>query len=173
MLEYLKLFPDSEKNSEDNLTTATELPRVLKNMSEEEDVMYFGVELSEKLKMRLSRLRKDQGSDAMITKQRGNYPDDFIEENGYIYRKGKDGRYRIVILYCAQEEIIAYYHQAYGHVGIERTMTIIKRMFTWMWMKESIADYVSHCHLCGCAKKHFIRSVGQTKHIEIQKIIVH
>ena len=139
-------------------------------VEEQKEGNYFGIEVTKDFKEKLRKLLDYQEFDPTLKELREKYPDQFTEENGYIFQKGKDNRNRIYVPLPLQNDIVEYYHNWYGHVGIAKTIIVIKRLFTWKWIKETVVTYVSRCRTCGIAKAHYVRPLGPNQQIEITRL---
>ena len=91
--------------------------------------------------------------------------------DGDYYRfRSYDGTERIFVPEKLQRSLIHYYHRFYGHQGILKTITVIKRNFHWKLLAEDVADYIGNCRQCLKMKCHAKRARAAIKHIEIERI---
>jgi len=174
MYDFLQTFPilgETELNRNKVPKEYTILDRAPEIEPEETiKLNYFGIEPSPELLEKIKSICKDQEEDVKIKIERKKYHDQFHISEGKLYRTGIDGRVRIVVPFILQSDLVDYYHRYYGHIGIEKTLTVLRRWSTWPWMREMVSEFVANCKTCGRAKQDWKRSLGNRKHIEIKDI---
>lgn len=50
-------------------------------------------------------------------------------------------------------ETVRNYHQDHCHIGIQKTLSLIKMRFFWTRMEETVKDVINSCHLCSFNKQ--------------------
>ena len=97
------------------------------------DLIHFRRDAAETLMYgsKTSKLRAEQEVNPKIREKMARKPEQFCTDDKYIRQKGKDGRFRIIIPFPIRRDLVDYYHQYYGHIGTSKTITILRRLFTW------------------------------------------
>ena len=54
-----------------------------------------------------------------------------------------------------------------GHMGKDKTLELVKRLFYWPGMTQDVTDYVASCHICQTCKPSNTKSQGLLKVPEI------
>jgi hypothetical protein len=87
-------------------------------------------------------------------------------QNGIVYKDQRlvvtaDSKLKTMILQCYHDNPLA------GHVGVEKTIDLIKRDLYWPKMDEEIKLYVTTCHSCQKHKSSHQLPVGLLRPLEI------
>jgi len=64
--------------------------------------------------------------------------------NGLVYRKSKN-RLLFYVPSEMQDHVIRASHDDMGHIGIERTVELIKRVYWFPKLKEFVKKYIENC----------------------------
>ncbi len=75
----------------------------------------------------------------------------FIKLNGLVYYLNRDGKQRLYTPILLRSQIVKFYYKSYDHVGISKTLTIIRRYFNWPACKMDVIKFVkggSECQKC-------------------------
>jgi len=75
------------------------------------------------------------------------------EQEQRYYLVGRDGIERIYMPKKYRLKCIEYYHLAYIHPGISKTLAVIKRYFDWPGLKRDIVEYILGCIPCQQCKR--------------------
>jgi hypothetical protein len=70
------------------------------------------------------------------------------KSDGFWY---KDGRLAVPADDALKAKLLASVHAA-GHLGMDRTLSMLRERFRWPHMAEDVAEYVNSCPRCQAAK---------------------
>ena len=62
---------------------------------------------------------------------------------------------------CYRDDVIAFFHQYYGHPSAEKTASLLRREFSWPGICKQVAEFVSSCRLCRLSKANTNPSHGE------------
>lgn len=71
----------------------------------------------------------------------------FEMRNGLVYRKEKD-KLLFYIPNIMENTVMSTYHDNVGHVGIDKTVELIRRTYWFPEMKRKVKDYINNCLKC-------------------------
>lgn len=74
----------------------------------------------------------------------------YVNENGILYRKSV-GRAQLVLPTTFHPLIYKELHEELGHLGVERTLSLIRDRFYWPHMQRDVDHYVTK--VCSCLKR--------------------
>lgn len=114
-------------------------PRIIDNRIQHESYASHPTPLS------LDNLKSAQASSDLSFIKNPIIKDDIV----YIKRKGIT---RAVVPSCLKRIILHFYHDSYGHPGIQKTKQLIKAYYYWPAMTKDILEYVSSCDACQIVK---------------------
>lgn len=66
--------------------------------------------------------------------------------------QNRDGRFRTYVPKRWRKPLIKYYHEDSRHVGIVKTITIIRRFFDWPGLSAEVRSMVKYCEECAKCK---------------------
>ncbi len=72
----------------------------------------------------------------------------FIIESGTLYKLTKDEHKLLVVPEHVIPELVKYFHQAYCHPGVNKTMLIVKRQFYHKGLEKAVTNYIRGCIEC-------------------------
>ena len=81
-----------------------------------------------------------------------------VDRIHYIEKKGSK---RAVVPINLRPRIMNYYHQEYGHPGIQKTAKLVSHYYWWPNMLDDVTAFVSSCSHCQLAKSPNTPSYGQ------------
>ena len=106
----------------------------------------------------LPRIRSEQVHDAIIQRiiqqiRNNRHYHSFILQDGILYKLAFRGNATIKLVYAPSKlvpELMAAYHDhpLSGHFDIRRTWTMLKNIYYWSRMKNSIISYMKSCDKC-------------------------
>lgn len=74
----------------------------------------------------------------------------FVNEDGILYRKSV-ARAQLVLPAAFHQLIYRELHEEMGHLGVERTLSLIRDRFYWPYMQRDVDHYVTK--VCSCLKR--------------------
>ncbi|KAK7595540.1 hypothetical protein V9T40_013365 [Parthenolecanium corni] len=100
---------------------------------------------------------------------RGNLTRFKIEDNVLLYQN-RDGRFRAYVPFPLRHRFIEFYHQEAAHVGVVKTVNVIRRYFDWPGLAREVRDYVKACDECSlCKRRNFIPQGPQYNVIALKR----
>lgn len=94
----------------------------------------------------------------------------FRIENGVLLYKNRDGRYRSYVPEKLRPYLIKFYHEKCYHVGVVKTIMILRRYFDWPGLSREVRDYVKVCEECAtCKRRNWIPQGNQHNTIATEK----
>ena len=144
----------SEINENPNLIickSATSTPKKFSNedwvreQNQDPNIGQF-IQLLKGNKVELKSLTDDAN---MMNRKKGRY----ILRNGLLYKKcvsnnRETGYLQFVLPKLFRKQALEACHDEVGHLGIERTTSLLKDRFYWPGMEDDIEDYVKTCPRC-------------------------
>ncbi len=82
-----------------------------------------------------------------------------FSKEGFLMKFSKN-IWRILVPEGYTNELISYFHQKYGHLGIHKTTLLVLKNFVWKGCKKEIEDAVNSCEICQMAKRNENVSYG-------------
>jgi len=70
---------------------------------------------------------------------------------GVLYRKrslDEGDIYQLVLPFCYRKRALQCCHDAMGHLGIEKTLEVVRERFFWPGMSRSVEEYIAVCQRC-------------------------
>lgn len=80
--------------------------------------------------------------------------DKFVVQHGRVWRKVKTGAKDILVQFCPfsrRADLIARFHEGFGHVGQGTVFDLLKKRWWWPTMLIDIANWLSSCPRCQLA----------------------
>ena len=74
--------------------------------------------------------------------------DEYELDNGLVFRVDNKGRKQLYVPAELEENIMRLTHEKYGHVGIEKCMQQIKKLYWFPHMKEKLNKFIRNCLKC-------------------------
>jgi hypothetical protein len=71
-----------------------------------------------------------------------------VFHNDILVRKVEDSKYQIVLPKKLRETALQGCHNHVGHLGRDKTLSIVQERYFWPRMAKDVSDYVSHCSRC-------------------------
>ena len=65
----------------------------------------------------------------------------------------KNGTTHLVVPSDHRKETVKKYHEHHCHIGIQKTLSLIKMRFFWPRMEETVKDVINSCRLCSFNKQ--------------------
>ncbi|CAM1312561.1 Uncharacterised protein r2_g2301 [Pycnogonum litorale] len=75
----------------------------------------------------------------------------FTEKNGFLYYT-EDDQERICVPQEYVKEILKKCHDEQGHLGIDRTLDLIRRRFYWPKLRDDVKNWIKRCRNCATKK---------------------
>ncbi|KAL6470658.1 hypothetical protein MHYP_G00217770 [Metynnis hypsauchen] len=142
------------------------------------------LELGQLQQLTVEDLRNAQSDDVVISEVRkfvhsGEWPADvtklhpdvalmkrqsgkLIEKGGLVYRitqRNSDGEiHQLLLPGKFREQVIKSFHDDMGHLGVDRTLELVRNRFYWPRMSQTVEQYVKNCGSCIAWKSPCIRA---------------
>ena len=79
--------------------------------------------------------------------------DELILRDSKLFLKKEDGTERYIVPYDDRMNVVRKYHEDHCHVGIQKTLNLLKMRFYWPRMEETVNVTVKSCKLCSFNKQ--------------------
>jgi hypothetical protein len=78
-----------------------------------------------------------------------------VHPSGVLYYQPEGGERRIVVPTSQQQRILEEHHDVptAGHLGVERSLEILQRIYWWKGMRRSVKEYVRTCPSARCSSQ--------------------
>ena len=72
------------------------------------------------------------------------------DQNGILYYQAVGNECRIVVPISQQQHILEEHHDVptAGHLGVERTLEMLQRVYWWKDIRQSVREYIKTCPKC-------------------------
>jgi hypothetical protein len=113
----------------------------------------------------LDSLKNEQDKDSETQALLTDLSNEFIVENGILYKLGKYGGRIPFIPKPLRSAVLEYFHDRpeAGHLGFRKTMLRLIRRVFWFGMQEDIFKYILSCPKCQYTKNPTTKPSGQMK----------
>ncbi|XP_060738507.1 alpha-2-macroglobulin-like protein 1 [Tachysurus vachellii] len=101
--------------------------------------------------------KKEQSKESTSVRKLLKHRDKLVVCNGVLYKVKRDPKlnkklYLFVVPVSLKTQVLHGIHDAAGHQGRSRTLSLARQRFFWIGMKKDIDDYVKNCHRCVVGK---------------------
>lgn len=101
--------------------------------------------------------KKEQAKETKSVRQLLKHHDKLAICNGVLYKVKRDPKlnkklYLVVVPASLKAQVLHGIHDAAGHQGRSRSLSLARQRFFWIGMKKDVDDYVKTCHRCVVGK---------------------